>query len=76
MANGVYEPEWCKERHNRLDSEIKELWKEHRILEAKMTQELKKVEDKVNDKFNLILFGLITNLLTLVFLLAKVIYGG
>lgn len=74
MANGTYEPMWCKERHDRLDNEIKELWKEHRILEEKIMFEIKKVDEKINEKFNLILFGLITNLLTLIFLLAKVIF--
>ena len=76
MANGTYEPLWCKERHDRLEAEIRELWKEHRLLEERTMIELKKLDEKINEKFNLILFGLITNLLTLVFLLAKVIFGA
>jgi len=69
MANGddkAFHPQWCKERHERIQTQFKEVWGEHGI------KRLKNHMDNIEKRLFQILLGLGLNLIAVIGVLVKV----
>jgi len=69
MANGedqAFHPQWCKERHERIQEQFKSVWGEYGI------KGLKNRMDKIELRLFQILLGLGLNLIAVIGVLVKV----
>jgi len=71
LANGHYEPEWCKERHDRIEKEFEAVWGRTKSIDKKVSA----VDNKFEKKFDAILLGIIANLATMIGILTKLLAG-